>query len=121
MAIGLHPLKSKHTRKDITLLFYKSLKFYDLKHKVEGVTLDNASTNNTFMIELGRLMKAANIEFDVKKKKKFRCFSHILNLAAQKVLKLIKFNDINIDYDDKVTENDEKEPGHCYHFNCTVT
>lgn len=81
------------------------MKFYGVERKIAGVTLDNASANTTFLVELGELMKADGIEFEVEKKH-FRCFSHILNLVVQKVLNLIKVDDSTIDTEDDVLDDD---------------
>jgi hypothetical protein len=52
--------------------------------------MDNASSNDTFVGHLARKMKEdAQVEWDWKNLR-FRCFDHILNLAAQSALEEIK-------------------------------
>lgn len=52
--------------------------------------MDNALNNDTFMRELAYLLKKnEDIEWD-SERLRFRCFSHILNLAGQAALSEMK-------------------------------
>jgi hypothetical protein len=64
--------------------------FYIAKHQLLAITLDNASNNDTFVRKLSaKLREEANIDWNFEDFR-FRCFSHILNLAAQAALDKIK-------------------------------
>ncbi|KIK13197.1 hypothetical protein PISMIDRAFT_80816, partial [Pisolithus microcarpus 441] len=56
-------------------------------------TLDNAENNDTFMDELGKLLKQCNIPFD-HEDQQIRCFPHIINICTGHVIK--KITDINL-------------------------
>ena len=88
LVLDLVPSNGKHAGTDIAALFFNILKEYGIQEKVQGITMDNASANTTFMQELGVLMKKEKINFDVNDKH-FRCFAHIANLGVQNMLKLI--------------------------------
>lgn len=75
----------KHAGTDIANLFFKVVKEFGLEGKIQGITVDNASANTTFMSELKRLLT----NFDPENQH-FRCIAHILNLAVQDILKLLK-------------------------------
>lgn len=81
------PAHGKHTGKDIALTFFKSLEDKGLGHKLQGITMDNASANTTFIKELQELIPDLNVE-DCH----FRCFGHVINLAVQDLFKLLKLN-----------------------------
>ena len=96
LALDLVPAKGKHSGKDICSVFYNALQEYEIQHKIQGITMDNASANTTFIKELSVLLTSKNIDFDADDHH-FRCFPHILNLAVQDVLKLL-----NVDFDENV-------------------
>lgn len=81
----------EHTGRDIALVFYHVAVNYGLNHKIEGITVDNASANTSFMRELSHLM-----DFDPENQH-FQCYAHILNLAAQDLLKELKLEDANME------------------------
>ncbi|CAH0560635.1 unnamed protein product [Brassicogethes aeneus] len=81
------PAHGKHTGKDIALTFFKSLDDKGLRNKLQGITMDNASANTSFIRELQELIPDLNVE-DCH----FRCFAHVINLAVQDLLKLLKLN-----------------------------
>lgn len=79
------PSEGLHTGKAIAQVFFKCLQFYGIETKVGGITVDNAAANTTFMSELSNILPT----FDAVDGH-FRCFAHILNLAVQDVLKVLK-------------------------------
>lgn len=93
LTLDFVPAKGEHTGKAIAELFFKSVEQFGFKEKIAGITVDNASANTTFMQELSDLIP----EFD-SVDCHFRCLAHVLNLAAQDLLKslnlgkLIKLN-----------------------------
>lgn len=88
LALDFVPSEGKHTGRDIAKIFFDVLKHYGIQDKVQGITVDNASANTTFIRELDVLMKKEKIDFNIEDQH-FRCFSHIMNLGVQDVLKLI--------------------------------
>ena len=116
-ALDFVPSEGMHAGKDIANIFFHVLKEYGIQNKVQGITVDNASANTTFIRELKVLMENENIDFDIEDQH-FRCFSHIMNLGVQDVLKLINieiteftkstesFKDKTSDMDDDTDEDD---------------
>ena len=89
--------KGKHTGKHIAELFLKTLEEYGIHDKIQGITLDNAAANTSFMKELVILLNKESTSFG-HEDQHFRCFTHIINLAVQDILKLI-----NVEVDDSST------------------
>jgi len=92
-----------HTGKDIAEIFFASVKDKGILEKIMGITLDNAASNTTFIIEFEKLMKNNSLNFD-REKQHFRCIAHIINLAVQDSLKKLLIeeifeNEINNDED----------------------
>jgi len=114
LALDFVPSNGKHTGKDIANFFLNILKDYSIEKKVQGITLDNAAANTTFIQELSVLMNNESIVFDIEDQH-FRCFPHIINLAVQDVLKLINVdikqyhNDIYSDNEYNHSNEDENE------------
>lgn len=82
------PSHGQHTGKAIAKYFYECLKEYDIRDRIQGITLDNAAANTTFIYELSQLMEESGYKFDPINQH-FRCFAHILNLGVQDILKNI--------------------------------
>lgn len=80
----------KHKEADIAVMFFKSITFFGIEKKVQGITADNTSSNTTFILQLRILMDKENIEFDPEDHH-FGCISHIVNLGVQEVFKLLTF------------------------------
>ncbi|CAD6203838.1 GSCOCG00009824001-RA-CDS, partial [Cotesia congregata] len=80
----------KHTGKDIAQVFYKCIKEFELEGKIQGITVDNASANTKFMIELQNLLP----NFDAENQH-FRCMAHVLNLGVQDLMKTLSLNTYN--------------------------
>jgi len=80
------PSNGKHTGRDIAQMFYTLLKSHGGLEKVQGITMDNASSNTTFMQQFSKIMEENMLDFDAENQH-FHCFAHILNLAVQDALK----------------------------------
>lgn len=93
------PSNGHHTGRDIAEIFYKSIEKFNLKEKVQGITVDNASANTKFMEELSQIMPNFNAH-----EQHYRCFAHILNLSVQSMLSVLK-----IDIQEELNENGEFE------------
>lgn len=61
--------------------------------KISSITVDNASSNDTFFEELEEIFDMLGVDQHI------RCLAHIINLAAQDVLKSLKNYTVNIDED----------------------
>lgn len=94
LVIDFLPSNGKHTGKDIAQLFYNMLCEHRLTEKIQGITLDNAAANTTFVKELAKLITSAGINFDASDNH-FRCFGHILNLGAQDLMRVLKTDTVN--------------------------
>ena len=66
----------------------KILQDFNILDKIQGITMDNAAANTTFIKELGTMMEKQQLKFNIEDQH-FRCFVHILNLGVQDVLKLL--------------------------------
>lgn len=88
LALDFVASHGNHSGEDIAKIFYKTLEIYNLKKKIQGITLDNAASNTTFILHLGDVLRGDDVEFH-NENQHFRCFSHILNLGVQDILKLL--------------------------------
>lgn len=104
------PSNGQHTGREIAEAFHQALQSCDLKDKIQGITLDNAAANSTFVTELSRCMDFDRVD------QHFKCYAHVLNLGVQDLLSGLKLDksyctenedecDGNIDNE----ENDENE------------
>jgi hypothetical protein len=83
-------ISGRHDGENIADGFFSVLKQYDLTTKFHAITLDNASNNETFTKELAKKLKEEEeITWDWESLR-FRCFNHILNLAAQSALNMVE-------------------------------
>jgi len=75
------PLSDPHTGLNLSIAFSSVLEKFSLTEKVMGITLDNASNNDSFI----------NLDLDnsFQKYHHIRCFAHVLNLGAQAALTVI--------------------------------
>lgn len=106
IALELVPSKGLHAGKDIAKTFYDCLEYFDLKDKINGITLDNVASNTTFIQELKKLLDNDGIEFDVENQH-FKCFLHIFNLGVQDILHLVNENSSFMDNNDKDVDGDD--------------
>lgn len=102
------PSNGLHTGKDIASLVLDVLDQFEIKSKIQGITMDNAAANSTFMIELSDLLFHEDISFD-SVNCHFRCFAHILNLGVQDTLRALSpvcnHNNESFNDDDSDEEN----------------
>jgi hypothetical protein len=64
-----------------------------ISYQIGHFTMDNASSNLTFMIHLATELHAIRLnDFDAKKNL-IQCFSHIINLCSQAVIKKMEKDD----------------------------
>lgn len=113
LALDFIPSKGKHSGADIATMFFKCLKECKLLDKLQGITVDNASVNTTFMNELQILMERNGKTFDPENQH-FHCFPHAINLSVQALLKELKVDedqsgDGEMNYDDDEGSDDDDE------------
>ena len=70
IALDLIASEGKHKAK----LFFEAVRFFEVDARIQGITVDNAAANTTFMKKLSVLMKNEGIEFDGDNQH-FRCFA----------------------------------------------
>lgn len=108
------PSHGHHTGKDIASVFYSCLQEYELIDKIQGITVDNAAANTTFIKELENLLRENYLDHPFNSEDAhFRCFAHIINLGVQDTLKLLKLEHEEVegidesDNEDRMDENIE--------------
>lgn len=75
-----------------------------ISYQIGHFTMDNASSNLTFMAHLATELHAIGVDDFDAKKNLIRCFSHIINLSAQAVIKKMEKDDTAEHYSDTETE-----------------
>lgn len=112
IAMDFIPSEGHHTGQDIATMFYDSLERSGLLHKIQEITMDNATVNDVFMRELEEILEENDIKFDAKDQH-FHCFPHVLNLAVKDILKCLEADvvqeDSGDDDDDKKSDFDDEE------------
>lgn len=76
------PHRGDHSGYNMAQTVYASLKKFGVHKKLLTFTLDNASSNDTFMDSLEDLLDEDMVDW-CGKSYRMRCFSHVLNLAVQ--------------------------------------
>lgn len=103
-----------HGGVNLSKIFLECLRRFELPFsKILGVTLDNASSNDTLISTL----ESHGIRVDIKfssKENRIRCMPHVLNLCVQDILKTLKIPLSREQGDD--ADEDEDEVCTRYHF-----
>lgn len=76
--IAFHRFWGAHTGANIASALFNVLVKYDMCGKVGHITTDNATNNDSAMVELGILLSEKGISFDPEASR-VRCFGHIIN------------------------------------------
>ncbi|CAB4409531.1 unnamed protein product [Rhizophagus irregularis] len=82
-------LEGSHTGKNIAEELITVLNLYDISKKINSITTDNASNNDTMFSYLELWAKDNDIDFSGNNQQ-CRCFAHVVNLAVQAALKELK-------------------------------
>jgi hypothetical protein len=84
-------LEGEHDGKSLADAFIKTIEEYEIADRLLGVTADNASNNSTMMANLEEYYKKEHPDagFSVLWNQ-VECMAHVLNLAAQQILKEFK-------------------------------
>ncbi|CAG9825832.1 unnamed protein product [Phaedon cochleariae] len=108
LVIDFVPSRGQHTGKDIGHCFYNSLVTYDLQQKIQGITEDNVSANTLFMSELSKIIHEKHGKLFDEEDQHFRCIAHVLNLAVQDLLKILKIENDGADAEIEADTEDEE-------------
>ena len=84
MMLALRKVPS-HAGKDVAKIFYEVLEEYSIVNSFGWITTDNASSNDTFIVELQRLLSCNGYELDISGKR-VRCLNHIIHLVVEDFL-----------------------------------
>jgi len=84
MMLALRKVPS-HAGKDVAKIFYEVLEEYSIVNSFGWITTDNASSNDTFIVELQRLLSCNGYELDISEKR-VRCLNHIIHLVVEDFL-----------------------------------
>lgn len=108
LTIDFVPSHGHHSGYDIATIFFGVLSEYKIQNKIQGITMDNAAANTTFIEKLGEILNSNNVEFDTEQQH-FRCFAHILNLGVQDTFKVLKcpITDNDVDIEDEYMIEDK--------------
>ncbi|CAG9814001.1 unnamed protein product [Phaedon cochleariae] len=96
---GPHRLTLKTTHVQVT---------YDLQQKIQGITVDNVSANTLFMSELSKIIHEKHGKLFDEEDQHFRCIAHVLNLAVQDLLKILKIENDGADAEIEADTEDEE-------------
>lgn len=92
-------IEGSHSGKNFRDLFAQALQSLEIPlDKIISVTVDNASSNDTFFDELEKIFDILGDDQHI------RCLAHIINLAAQNVLKSLKHYTTNLDKEHPVED-----------------
>lgn len=83
--LGLRQLLGPHSGSNQAAIVWDVLKAYNIPKRLGYVTLDNASNNDTALLEIEERMDDLEFKFD-KVKRRIRCFGHVINLSVQSFL-----------------------------------
>ncbi|CAG7699342.1 unnamed protein product [Allacma fusca] len=89
VVLDLDVLHHSHSGKYLAESMIHVINEYEIAHKILAVTCDNASNMDTMMEELARLLKENDIVLnpaDIR----IRCLAHIINLACQASINVLK-------------------------------
>lgn len=100
-------MSGQHSGQDIAQMVYDTLKDYRVENRIQGITTDNASANFKFVEHLEVLIGIDNFN---SKDCHFVCFAHVINLAAQEFMNIIKVSaedNAIVDVDSESEDSDE--------------
>jgi hypothetical protein len=78
-------VKDKHDGSNLAAHFIHVLEELDIADRIGGITLDNATNNDTAMKHLEECLEDRGFSYNARQQR-VRCFSHIINLAVQDAL-----------------------------------
>ena len=83
--LGLRRFHGSHTGINQAEHFWEVIKFYELETKIGYFTLDNASNNDTALVQIEAYLAERGIKFNPQARR-LRCFGHVINLVVKAFL-----------------------------------
>jgi len=83
--IGLRRFHGAHTGINQAPHFWEVIKFYELETKIVYLTLDNASNNDTALVQIAAYLAQRKIKFNPLERW-LGCFGHVINLVVRAFL-----------------------------------
>lgn len=91
LLLELKPLRCDHTGENLSKILIEILEKYQLTSRLLGVTVDNASNNSTMVEALEVYYQKYHPEAGFSLAwNKIECVAHVINLAAQEIMKPFK-------------------------------
>jgi len=78
-------LHGSHTGINQAEHFWEIIKFYKLEMKIGYFTLDNASNNDTALVQIAAYLAERGIKFN-SLERRLRCFGYVINLVVKVLL-----------------------------------
>ena len=108
--IGFERLKGSHTAGNMADVLVKVLNMYGIREAINCITADNATVNDGIFLDLELEMQEWSQEDG-----QIRCLAHVLNLAAQTVLKTLRseaeVREVDLASDEQNDGRDNNEVG----------
>ena len=114
--IGFERLRGSHTAGNMADVLVKVLNIYGIREAINCITADNATVNDGIFLDLALEMQEWSQEDG-----QIRCLAHVLNLAAQTVLKTLRSEaeepEVDLASDDlhDLGNNNEVDPATAIH------
>jgi len=89
IVLAFSRLHGSHTGENLANTVYETLTLYDIEQFLGCITMDNASVNDKLCKQLEKKL-CTNGQGWKQKDEQARCIPHVLNLAAQKILSVLK-------------------------------
>ena len=83
--LGLRRFHGSHSCINQAEHFWEVIKFYELETKIRYLTLDNASNNDTALVQIAAYLADHRIKFNPVERR-LRCFGHRINLVVKAFL-----------------------------------
>lgn len=119
--IGFERLKGSHTASNMADVLVKVLNMYGIRESINCITADNATVNDGIFLDLELEMREWSQENG-----QIRCLAHVLNLAAQTVLKTLRSEaeepEVDLAADDQrdLLNNNGVDPATALHKLCQI-
>lgn len=107
LALDFVPSKGNHTGLDIAKNFCNALDRTGLIEKIGGITVDTASVSDSFMRHLEEILSIWNVDFN-SDEQRFYCFAHVINLVVKDVIKALKIDNSDEDFESNADDSDDE-------------
>ncbi|KEP46424.1 hypothetical protein V565_199570, partial [Rhizoctonia solani 123E] len=83
--IAFRVIEGTHAGAHLAETFFEVMEDFGITHKLGWITMDNATNNDSMMVQLEEYMVTQGMDFD-RHGNRLRCFPHVVNLAVQDIL-----------------------------------